>query len=91
MEELLGVLLNLADDLAVAAIAGWVAGRIVGGKAPSLMASLVFGLMGWLVGQGLLSVLGAGLFGLPMLLVSFMTALGGAVLLWLSLPLLKRG
>ncbi len=91
MEELLRTLLELADDLAVAAVAGWVAGRIVVGKAPRITSSLVLGLLGWLVGQGLLSVLGASLFGLPALLVSFVIALGGSVLLWLSLPLVKRG
>ncbi|MDF2766637.1 MAG: hypothetical protein K0S81_3632 [Rhodospirillales bacterium] len=90
MEELLRTLIGLADDLAVAAVAGWVAGRVVAGKAPSLAASLICGILGWLIGRGLLAVLGAGFFGLPVLLVSFLTALCGAAVLWLSLPLLKR-
>ena len=80
----------LADDLAVAAVAGWVAGRVVGGKAPGLAASLVCGVLGWLIGRGLMAVLGAGFFGLPVLLITFVPALCGAAVLWLSLPLLKR-
>ncbi len=90
MDEVIRALLGLVDDLAVAAVAGWVAGRIVSRKGPGLAASLVCGLLGWLIGRGLLAVLGAGLFGLPMLVVSFLTALGGALALWVSLPLLKR-
>jgi hypothetical protein len=46
--------------------------------------------LGWLIGRGLLAVLGAGFFGLPVLLITFLTALCGAAVLWLSLPLLKR-
>lgn len=90
MEELLRTLVGLADDLAVAAVAGWVAGRVIGGKAPSVAASLVCGILGWLIGRGLLAVFGAGFFGLPVLLITFLTALCGAAVLWLSLPLLKR-
>ncbi len=90
MEEFLRTLIGFADDLAAAAVAGWVAGRIIGGRAPGLAVSLVCGVLGWLIGQGLLAVLGAGVFGLPVLLVSFLTALGGAVVLWLSIPVLKR-
>jgi uncharacterized membrane protein YeaQ/YmgE (transglycosylase-associated protein family) len=90
MDELLRTLLGLADDLAVAAAAGWVAGRIIARRAPGLAASLVCGVLGWLVGQGLLAVLGAGLFGLHALVASFLTALFGAAVLWFSMPLLKR-
>jgi uncharacterized membrane protein YeaQ/YmgE (transglycosylase-associated protein family) len=90
MDEVVRAAIALADDLAVAAVAGWVAGRLVAGKGPGLAASLTCGLLGWLIGRGLLAVLGAGTFGLPMLLVSFLTALLGAAVLWLSLPLLKR-
>lgn len=90
MDELIRAVVGLADDLAVAAMAGWIAGRIVLRKGPGLAASLVCGVLGWLIGRGLLAMLGAGLFGLPMLAVSFLTALCGALVLWLSLPLLKR-
>jgi uncharacterized membrane protein YeaQ/YmgE (transglycosylase-associated protein family) len=90
MEELLRTAIGLADDLAVAAVAGWAAGRVVAGRAPGLAASLICGILGWLIGRGLLAVLGAGLFGLPVLLITFITALCGAAVLWLSLPLLKR-
>lgn len=90
MEELLRTAIGLVDDLAVAAVAGWVAGRVVAGRAPSLAASLICGILGWLIGRGLIAVLGAGLFGLPVLLITFITALCGAAVLWLSLPLLKR-
>ena len=90
MEELLRMLVGLVDDLLVAAAAGWVAGRVIGGRAPGVVASLICGILGWLIGRGLLAVLGAGLFGLPVLLVTFITALCGAAVLWLSIPLLKR-
>ena len=90
MEELLRMLVGLADDVLVAAAAGWVAGRVIGGRAPGVAASLICGILGWLIGRGLLAVLGAGLFGLPVLLVTFITALCGAAVLWLSIPLLKR-
>jgi uncharacterized membrane protein YeaQ/YmgE (transglycosylase-associated protein family) len=90
MEELLRTVVGLLDDLAVAAVAGWVAGRVIGGKAPGVAASLICGILGWLIGRGLLAVLGAGFFGLPVLLITFLTALCGAAVLWLSLPLLKR-
>ena len=90
MEELLRTAIGLVDDLAVAAVAGWVAGRVVAGRAPSLAASLICGILGGLIGRGLIAVLGAGLFGLPVLLITFITALCGAAVLWLSLPLLKR-
>ena len=55
-----------------------------------MVASLICGILGWLIGRGLLAVLGAGLFGLPVLLVTFITALCGAAVLWFSIPLLKR-
>jgi uncharacterized membrane protein YeaQ/YmgE (transglycosylase-associated protein family) len=58
MEELLRTLVGLLDDLAVAAVAGWVAGRVIGGKAPGVAASLICGILGWLIGRGLLAVLG---------------------------------
>jgi uncharacterized membrane protein YeaQ/YmgE (transglycosylase-associated protein family) len=90
MEELLRTLIGLADDLLVAAAAGWVAGRVMGGRAPGVAVSLICGILGWLIGRGLLAVLGAGLFGLPVLLITFITALCGAAVLWLSIPLLKR-
>jgi uncharacterized membrane protein YeaQ/YmgE (transglycosylase-associated protein family) len=90
MEELLRTLIGLADDLLVAAAAGWAAGRVIGGRAPGVAVSLICGILGWLIGRGLLAVLGAGMFGLPVLLITFITALCGAAVLWLSIPLLKR-
>jgi uncharacterized membrane protein YeaQ/YmgE (transglycosylase-associated protein family) len=90
MEDLVRTLVGLADDLAVAAVAGWLSGRVIQGKSPGLGASLVCGILGWLIGRGLLAVLGAGFFGLPALLVSLLTALVGAAVLWLAVPLLKR-
>ena len=90
MEDVFRTLIGLADDLLVAAAAGWIAGRGIARKAPGVSASLVCGVLGWLVGRGLLAVLGAGAFGLHALLASFLTALVGAAVLWLSMPLLKR-
>jgi uncharacterized membrane protein YeaQ/YmgE (transglycosylase-associated protein family) len=60
------------------------------GKGAEPCLDLVCGILGWLIGRGLLAVLDAGFFGLPLLLVSFLTALCGAAVLWLSIPLLKR-
>jgi uncharacterized membrane protein YeaQ/YmgE (transglycosylase-associated protein family) len=90
MEDLVRTIVGLADDLAVAAVAGWLSGRVILGKAPGLGASLVCGILGWLIGRGLMAVLGAGFFGLPPLLVSVLTAIVGAAVLWLAVPLLKR-
>jgi uncharacterized membrane protein YeaQ/YmgE (transglycosylase-associated protein family) len=90
MEDFVRTLVGLADDLAVAAAAGWIAGRVISRKSPGLSASLICGVLGWLIGRGLLAVFAAGPLALHALLASFLTALFGAAVLWLSMPLLKR-
>ena len=90
MDQLLSWIATYWDDLLASALAGWLAGRIVRGRRPDLVASLVAGLLGWLIGAGLRSVLGIAITGLPMILASFLAALIGAMLLWLSAGVLKR-
>ena len=90
MDQLLAWIAAYWDDLLVAALAGWLAGRIVRGRRPDLVASLVAGLLGWLIGAGLCSVLGVEIMGLPTILASFVAALIGAMLLWLTAGVLKR-
>jgi len=89
MHHLTAFLLDIADDVAVGAAAGWLAGRIVRGKNPGLLASIVIGMLGGLVGWALLHRLGAGIFGVPHLVASFVVALLGSAVLWLSLKLVK--
>ena len=90
MHHLIAFLLDIADDVAVGAAAGWLAGRVVQGKNPGLIASIVVGMLGGLVGWALLHRLGAGIFGLPPLVASFLVALLGSLVLWFSLKLVKR-
>ena len=90
MHQLLEWVATYWDDLLAAALAGWLAGRIVRGRRPDLLASLVAGLLGWLVGAGMVAVLGIGITGLPAVVTSFLMALLGAAVLWLSAGMLKR-
>jgi uncharacterized membrane protein YeaQ/YmgE (transglycosylase-associated protein family) len=90
MQDAIGWAAAYWDDLLVAALAGWLAGRVVRGRGPDPVASLVAGLLGWLVGSGLMAVLGIGITGAPAILASFLAALAGALVLWLSAGLLKR-
>jgi uncharacterized membrane protein YeaQ/YmgE (transglycosylase-associated protein family) len=90
MQHVTAFLLDILDDVVVGAAAGWLAGRIVQGKNPGLLASIIVGMLGGLVGWALLHRLGAGVFGVPPLVASFIAALVGSMVLWLSLRLVKR-
>ena len=74
----------------VGGAAGWLAGRIVKGRGPNLVTSLIVGVVGAVVGGFLFERLGVGLVGVPPLVGSFVAALVGSLLLIALLRFVKR-
>ena len=70
--------------------AGWLAGRIVRGRGPNLVTSLIVGAIGAVVGGFLFERLGVVLVGVPPLVGSFVAALVGSLLLIGLLRLVKQ-
>lgn len=70
--------------------AGWLAGRIVKGRGPDLLTSLIVGVVGAVVGGFLFDRLGVGVAGVPPFVTSFVAALVGSLLLIGLLRFVKR-
>lgn len=80
-------LTNLFVFLAVGAVAGWLAGHLLRGGGFGLLANVVIGVFGSVVGGHLFSTLGISTGGL---MGSIVTATVGAILLIYVIGILKR-
>ena len=79
------VLWHLLVFLAIGALAGWVAGKIMG-KNNSLLINIIVGCLGALLGGWIASLLGIG----GGLIVQILIAIGGALLLLVLLNLIFK-
>jgi len=70
--------MDIVYSLLVGLAAGWLAGKILGGRGFGLVWNIVIGLLGSAIGHFLLSILG---FGAKGTLANLITATGGAVVL----------
>lgn len=70
--------MDILYALLIGLAAGWLAGKIMGGKGFGLVWNIVIGLLGSAIGHFLLGILG---FGARSTLASLITATGGAIVL----------
>jgi uncharacterized membrane protein YeaQ/YmgE (transglycosylase-associated protein family) len=76
--------------LLVGLVAGWLASRVVGSAGGGLIADLVVGVIGAVIGGFLFSRLGISAAGIPPLLFQLIAAVAGSIVLLLLLRLVRR-